>query len=74
VKWFFKIQDVKKFPPTRVKRYVCEVFSITSLVLHLEEHSKAHCKAYEILFLTIYNPQLLDLQSVKWLHVMNTGN
>jgi hypothetical protein len=72
----FEIQGVKNHTHQGKKKVCVQGFSfITPLIMHLEKHSGAHCKAYELFFLTIYNytSQLVKLQSYKW-RVMKFGN
>jgi hypothetical protein len=50
------------------KKCTCMRFSLISpLVMHLEKHSRASCKAYNISFLTIhkYTSELVQLHSYK---------
>jgi hypothetical protein len=65
-------QGVKNQPHRVKKVCVWDLSLITPSIMNLEKHSRAHCKAYEYFFVTVYKytSQFVKLQS----YVMNFGN
>jgi hypothetical protein len=54
VKWFLKYSVLENHPHGVKKVHVQGFPLITPLIMYLEKHSRAHCKANKTVFLTMY--------------------